>query len=89
MADYPREPRDAYTGRAWSGMDIVDLRRLFQQRRPIEVIARLLCRSRDEVSEKIARLEAAGKLRNGPPAPSRHKRQASPDIASDDRAIAA
>jgi hypothetical protein len=49
--------RDVYTGREWSEMDLFDLRWFSRDRRSVAVIAKILCRSSGEVSEKLSELE--------------------------------
>jgi hypothetical protein len=46
-------------GKAWSEMDLVDLRNSLALGRSVAYIADFLCRSDNEVREKIAGLEGA------------------------------
>jgi len=50
------------TGQEWSEMDLFDLANCVRLNNPIEEIADFLCRSRREVREKLAGLEASGEL---------------------------
>jgi hypothetical protein len=43
-------------GKPWSDMDLVDLRNSLAQGSSVAYIAEFLCRSEDEVREKIAEL---------------------------------
>jgi hypothetical protein len=43
-------------GKAWSEMDLVDLRNSLKHGRSVAEIAEFLCRSEQEVQEKIAEL---------------------------------
>jgi hypothetical protein len=55
-------------GKDWSEMDLVDLRNSLAYGRSLEDIADFLCRSEDEVREKIAELEkSAGAQDDGGP----------------------
>ena|ERR1700693_59129 len=53
---------DINTGKAWSEMDLFDLANSVRLSNPVEETAVFLCRSRREVSEKIAELEQSGEL---------------------------
>jgi hypothetical protein len=46
-------------GKPWSEMDLVDLRNSLALGRSVAYIADFLCRSEDEVRDKIAELDAA------------------------------
>ena len=50
------------TGQEWSEIDLFDLANCVRLNNPIEEIADFLCRSRREVSEKLAELERSGEL---------------------------
>jgi hypothetical protein len=52
-------------GQPWSEMDLVDLKNSLAFGRSVEDIADFLCRSEQEVREKIAELETSSTHRSG------------------------
>ena len=53
---------DMNSGEKWSEMDLLDLANCIRLNDPVEEIASFMCRSRREISEKIAELERSGEL---------------------------
>jgi hypothetical protein len=50
-------------GKAWSEMDLFDLENSLARNTPVAEIADFLCRSEQEVREKIAELESPSSVR--------------------------
>ena len=53
---------DLNTGKAWSDMDLWDLANCVRLNDPGEEIAAFMCRSRQEIRDKIGELESPGEL---------------------------
>jgi hypothetical protein len=53
---------DLNSGKEWSEVDLFDLANSVRLNQPVEEVAMFLCRSRLEVSNKVAELEQSGEL---------------------------
>jgi hypothetical protein len=53
---------DLNAGKEWSEMDLFDLANSVRLNQPVEEVAMFLCRSRLEVSNKVAELGQSGEL---------------------------
>jgi hypothetical protein len=53
---------DVNSGKPWSEIDLCDLADCLSLNQSVEEIATFLCRSRDEVRDKIAEQEQSGEL---------------------------
>ena len=62
MTDDIETRPDLNTGEAWSDIDLWDLANCVRLNDPIEEIAEFMCRSRQEIREKLTELESSGEL---------------------------